>query len=479
VLIVLIPVILSGGTGTRLWPVSREAFPKPFMKLGGEFSLLQRTLARCAPLADGKQAAIVSNREYQFKTREEIAKLPAFKGIQCTQLLGPAGRNTAPAIAIAALWADSLAPDATLLVLPADHLIPDEAAFQAAARNAAQIAQDGSLVLFGIQPTGPETGFGYIEAGAPLGAGEARRVVRFVEKPDAARAAMFLQTGNFVWNSGMFCFRAKAIIAALDAHAPDLMAQARLAWAASQTGATADRVELDAVTFAACRDVSIDVAVMEKAADVVVLPSRFGWSDIGSWKAVAEQFEADTDGNTTVGEAIFVNAHNTHVQSDDRLVAMVGVDNLLVIDTPDALLVASKDASQQVKEIVTRLKASGHEAARLHRTVARPWGTYTVLQEGARFKIKRIEVKSGQTLSLQMHHHRSEHWIVVSGTAKVTCDDRTYLVAANESTYIPIGTRHRLENPGVLDLVMIEVQCGDYLGEDDIVRFEDKYGRVG
>ena len=472
----LIPVILSGGSGARLWPVSREAFPKPFMKLGGELSLLQRTLARALPLAEGARAAIVTNREYFFKTREEIDALPAARGCRVTQLLEPAGRNTAPAVAMAALWAHAQDPAATLLVLPADHLVPDEAAFQADARRAAELAADGAVVLFGVRPTAPETGFGYIEAGEPA-AGRALKVRRFVEKPDAARAVRFLAAGNFLWNSGMFCFGAQAILDAMQRHAPEVLAAAQATWEASRAGASDEKVALDADAFAACPDISIDYAVMEKLADVLVLPSRFTWSDIGSWKAVSEQLEPDADGNTTLGDTMLVGAKNTHIQSEDRLVAAVGVENLLVVDTPDALLVASKDASQQVKEIVGRLKSRGHEAARLHRTVARPWGTYTVLQEGPRFKIKRIEVKPKQTLSLQMHHHRSEHWIVVSGTAKVSCGERSFLVAANESTYIPIGSQHRLENPGVVDLVVIEVQCGDYLGEDDIVRFDDVYGR--
>lgn len=475
----IIPVVLSGGAGSRLWPVSREALPKPFMRLGGPLSLLQRTLSRALPLAHEGRVAIVTNQEYYFRTRDEIRGLPGAAAARPTQLLEPAGRNTAPAVAIAALWAEEQVPGATLLVLPADHLIPDEDAFRDAARAAARIAQDDALVLFGIRPTAPETGFGYIETGEALADGEARRVRRFVEKPDAQRAMAFLQAGNFVWNSGMFCFRASAILSALAQHAPEVLEAARAAWLASRGAAATDRVTIDAPTFERCPSISIDYAVMEKAGNVVVLPSRFGWSDIGSWKAVAEQLQPDADGNTCVGETMLVDAHNTHVQSEDRLVAAVGVDNLLVVDTPDALLVASKDASQQVREVVERLKARGHEAARLHRTVARPWGTYTVLQEGPRFKIKRIEVRPGESLSLQMHHHRSEHWIVVSGTARVTCDERSYLVAANESTYIPIGTRHRLENPGVLDLVMIEVQCGDYLGEDDIVRFSDVYGRTG
>lgn len=474
----LLPIVLSGGAGSRLWPVSREAMPKPFMRLGGQHSLLQRTLTRALPMADGGRAAIVTNQSYFFQTRDEIASLQQARGVAITQLLEPIGRNTAPAITVAALWAQAQSADAVMLVLPADHLIPDEEAFRAAARSAARSAHDGAIVLFGIQPSAPETGFGYIETGAQIADSEARHVARFIEKPDAARALQFLQAGNFVWNSGMFCLRADRLLAELARHAPEVLETSRAAWDASQAQASPERVDLEADTFGRCPDISIDYAVMEKAAGVVVLPSRFGWSDIGSWKAVSEQFVADADGNTCVGDTLLVNTRNSHIQSEDRLVAAVGVDNLLIVDTPDALLVASRDASQQVKEVVTRLKAGGHDAARLHRTVARPWGTYTVLQEGPRFKIKRIEVKPGASLSLQMHHHRSEHWIVVSGTARVGCNERSFLVAANESTYIPIGAKHRLENPGVVALVMIEVQCGDYLGEDDIVRFSDIYGRA-
>ncbi len=473
----LIPVILSGGAGSRLWPVSRESFPKPFMKLGGTYSLLQSTLNRALPIADSGRAAIVTNREYYFKTREEVEALPMAKGIKVTQIAEPVGRNTAPAVAMAALWAETISPDAVMLVLAADHLIPDQAAFRRAALEAATLARDGRIVLFGIQPTGPETGFGYIESGDPIDGTEACAVRRFVEKPDLARAMQYLQAGNFYWNSGMFCFTARVILAAFEAHAPEVLKTARAAFDACRAVSTDEKIPVPEAEFLRCPDISIDYAVMERADNVAVLPSRFNWSDIGSWKAVAEQLEADANGNTTIGETLLVNATNTHIQSDGRLVAAVGVDNLLVVDTPDALLVASKDSSQQVKEIVSRLKLTNHEAAKVHRTVPRPWGTYTVLLEAPRFKIKRIEVRPRQALSLQMHHHRSEHWIVVSGTARITCDEKVSLVSANESTYIPIGTKHRLENPGMVDLVLIEVQCGEYLGEDDIVRFSDVYGR--
>ena len=370
------------------------------------------------------------------------------------------------------------AADATLLVLPADHLIPDEALFQAAARSAAKAAANGAMVLFGILPTIPETGFGYIETGEVVGDDDARKVLRFVEKPNAERALQFLSAGNFVWNSGMFCFRADAFLRTMAEHAPEVLELTKTAWQATPHHDNVDKVAIDSKSFAKCPNISIDYAVMERAQNVLVMPTSFHWSDIGSWKAVAEQLEADASGNTTLGETMLVDTRNTHIQSEDRLVAAIGVDDLLVIDTPDALLVARKSSSQQVKEIVSQLKIKGHDAATLHRTVNRPWGTYTVLQEGARFKIKQIEVRPKQSLSLQMHHHRSEHWIVVSGTARIVCDDKSLLMSANESSYIPIGAKHRLENPGVVDLVMIEVQCGDYLGEDDIVRFSDVYGRT-
>jgi len=478
----LIPVILSGGSGTRLWPVSREAFPKPFMKLGAEHSLLQRTLLRASACATGSDVCIVTNREYYFKTKDEAeAVLPS--GKQASYLLEPVGKNTAPAIALAALWAKARTSNdkACLLILAADHLIADLKAFERAAQQAEALAEAGQIVLFGIRPNHPETGFGYIEMGAPIatgtGGGEAFQVARFVEKPDAQRALEYLQSGKFLWNSGMFCFRVDVILEAFKQYAPEVLKAAEAVWA-NTPESEGRRYEFSAESFEALPNISIDYAVAEKAKAITVIPAPFDWSDIGSWTAVSEMYTADADGNTTVGSAVVIDSKNTHVHSDTRLIATVGVENLLVVETPDAVLVTTKDRSQDVKSVVAHLKASGHEAAKLHTTVQRPWGSYTVLQEGPRFKIKRIEVKPGASLSLQMHHHRSEHWIVVTGTAKVTNGDREFFVATNESTYIPIGNRHRLENPGMLPLAIIEVQCGDYLGEDDIVRFTDVYGRV-
>jgi mannose-1-phosphate guanylyltransferase/mannose-6-phosphate isomerase len=466
----LIPVILSGGAGTRLWPVSREAYPKPFMRIGKEGkSLLVQTYQRALE-ATGSAPLIVTNRDYYFLSRDELSG----QDIKPTYMLEPAGRNTAPAIALAALWAQRQENDPVLLVMPADHLVTDTTAFARSVQQATVLAESDMLVLFGIRPTAPETGFGYIEMAEDI-TPYARHARRFVEKPDPATAKSYLEQGNYVWNSGMFCFKASTILAALERHAPHLLERAREVWTGSEE--SGDHIHL-AAGFAEMDDISMDYAVMEKAGDIAVVPSDFGWSDIGSWSAVANAVPADENGNTLVGRHVVIDSRNTHIESQDRLVAAIGLDNLLVVDTPDALLVADKARSQDVRKIVAHLKKSGSDTHKLHRTVARPWGGYTLLEEGPRFKIKRIVVKPGHSLSLQMHHHRSEHWVVVSGAAKVTIDQQTFLVQPNQSTYIPIGTRHRLGNPGVVDLVMIEVQCGSYLGEDDIVRFNDDYGRV-
>ncbi|MCC8391799.1 mannose-1-phosphate guanylyltransferase/mannose-6-phosphate isomerase [Paraburkholderia sp. MMS20-SJTR3] len=469
----LIPVILSGGAGTRLWPVSREGYPKPFMKLADGDSLLFKTYRRAAA-ATGTDAEIltVTNREYYFMSKDELALAkPAQAG---AFLLEPAGRNTAPAVAMAAhRIAAKHGRDALMLVLSADHLIQDQARFEAAVEAAVSLAQLDHLVTFGIVPSAPETGFGYIEAGAPLGSG--KRVLRFVEKPNVETAREYIEAGNFYWNSGMFCFKAGTILDEIARNAPDVAITVEACWASMpHKGAM---LEIPSQFFSQVPDISIDYAVMERSDKVAVVPADFGWSDIGSWVAVRELSAPDADNNRTTGEAIFVDSSNTYVHSQNRMVATVGVENLMIIDTPDALLVAHPDKAQDVKKVVARLKKQDHEAYKLHRTVTRPWGTYTVLEEGTRFKIKRIVVKPGASLSLQMHHHRSEHWIVVSGMAKVVNGERDIFVGTNESTYIPAGHKHRLENPGVLDLVMIEVQSGEYLGEDDIVRFEDIYGR--
>lgn len=465
----LIPIILSGGAGTRLWPVSRETHPKPFMRIGAEGkSLLTQTYERALEVA-GSTPLIVTNRDYYFLSRDELSG----KKVKPAYLLEPVGRNTAPAVAMAALWAQRQGDDPVLLLMPADHLVTQRAAFTKAVRYAEELAEGGQLVLFGIRPTAPETGFGYIEMAGAIGA-HARNVRRFVEKPDLATAQTYLERGDYVWNSGMFCFKASVILDAFARHTPQLLEAARAVWQATENNG--DHIDLP-ITFSELENISIDYAVMEKSDNIAVVPSDFGWSDIGSWSAVAGAVPADANGNTVIGQNIVIDSCNTHIESPDRLVAAIGLDNLLIVDTPDALLVADKGKSQDVRKIVAHLKERGSEAYKLHRTVARPWGTYTVLEEGMGFKIKRIVVKPEQSLSLQMHHHRSEHWVVVSGSAKVTIDEDTTLVSPNQSTYIPIGAKHRLSNPGVTDLIMIEVQCGAYLGEDDIVRFNDDYGR--
>lgn len=478
----LIPVILSGGAGTRLWPVSREGHPKPFMKLADGESLLLKTYLRAAAVSilgeQGGEILTVTNRDYYFMSKDELARARLGDRQAGSFLLEPVGRNTAPAVALAAHHvAERFGREALMLILAADHLIADQPAFEFAVNCAAALAQQDMLVTFGIVPSGPETGFGYIETGEVLAQG--RRVVRFVEKPSLDKAREYLAAGNFLWNSGMFCFKAGVILDEMANLAPDVANAAAACWETmrSSTGVGGSMLEIPSETFANVPDISIDYAVMERSSNVAVVPADFGWSDIGSWNAVSELVAPDASNNRATGEAIFVDSRNTFVQSEDRLVAAVGLDNLMIIDTPDALLVAHPDKAQDVKKVVAQLKQQQHEAYKLHRTVARPWGTYTVLEEGPRFKIKRIEVKPGASLSLQMHHHRSEHWIVVSGMAKVVNGDREIFVGTNQSTYIPAGHLHRLENPGVLDLVMIEVQSGEYLGEDDIVRFQDAYGR--
>ncbi|SFN36796.1 mannose-1-phosphate guanylyltransferase/mannose-6-phosphate isomerase [Dokdonella immobilis] len=474
----IVPVILSGGAGTRLWPVSRSAYPKPFMRMGDGQSLLYKTLDRALRLADGGTVLTVTGRDYYFLTRDEYANHPDADLDKLPFLLEPVGRNTAPAVVLAALHAlEHCGADATLLILPADHLIRDLDAFVADAQRAAALAEDGWLVTFGMPPSSPETGFGYIRMGAEIAGREGREVAAFVEKPDRETAERYLAAGDHVWNSGMFCFRADALIAAAEKTCPDVLAAAR-ACHASESGQSSP-VEFAREAFLAQPDISIDYAIMERAKRVAVVPARFDWSDIGSWKAISDMdAETDSAGNRVQGQAIIVESENCYIQSDSRMVAAVGVKNLVIVDTGDAVLVADRERSQQVKIVVDRLRKDNHQAASFHKTVHRPWGSYTILEDGEDCKVKRLTVKPGHVLSLQLHNRRSEHWTVVNGTAKVRIGEREFLLNANESAYIPMNTVHRLENPTARDIHLIEVQCGDYFGEDDIVRLEDRYGRV-
>ncbi len=414
----------------------------------------------------------VTNRELLFVSEDEYHDM----GIETpalTFLLEPEGRDTAAAIASATLAVEqSHGSDTVMCILPADHMISDVTAFVAAVQQAEALARKGRLVTFGIRPSRPETGYGYIEA-------DGTDVVRFVEKPNQEGAKTYLESGKFLWNSGMFCFSAGTMLDLLQQFCPDILQGCRVSLEAARrtSGGDAVHIELDTALFSKVRKDSIDYAVLEKAPNVSVVPCDIGWSDIGSWTAFAELLPRDKDGNHTSGEVALIDTKNTIISGSDRLIGAVGVNDLIIVDTADALLVAGKDDAQNVKALYNLLKSQNHEAAKLHRTVHRPWGTYTILEEGERFKIKRIEVKPGGRLSLQMHHHRSEHWVVVSGTARVVNGDTEMLLATNQSTYIPSGTKHRLENPGILRLVMIEVQTGDYLGEDDIMRFDDVYGR--
>jgi mannose-1-phosphate guanylyltransferase/mannose-6-phosphate isomerase len=471
----LTPVILSGGAGTRLWPLSRELYPKQLLALTGERTMLQQTALRLEGLA-AAAPVVVCNEAHRFLVAEQLRQI----NVEPRALvLEPFGRNTAPAIALAAHAAvkagDSPDNDPVLLVLPADHVIRDVPAFQKAVRVALPAAEQGKLVTFGVIPSAPETGYGYIQRGEQ--GGGVHRIARFVEKPDPEKAAQFLRSGEYYWNSGMFMFRARRYLQELEKYVPEISKVCATAFASSKSDL--DFTRIDPKTFESCPSDSIDYAVMERTADAVVVPLDAGWSDVGSWAALHEACEADGRGNVARGDVISEDSGGCYLYSESRLVAVVGLQNHVVIETKDAVLVAPKDRVQDVKKLVYRLKEQGRYEHSLHREVFRPWGSYDSIENGPRFQVKRLKVKPGATLSLQMHHHRAEHWIVVSGTARITRGDEVFLLEENQSTYIPVGVRHRIENPGKIPVHIIEVQSGSYLGEDDIVRFEDRYGRQG
>ena len=472
----LIPVILSGGAGTRLWPVSRRAHPKPFMELVDGQTLAEKTLLRAKAVAGNAPVITVTSRDYYFYTRDLYAGLNSPIANE-RFLLEPMGRNTAPAIALAAMCVrDNVDENASLLVMPADHLIADLRNFEASVKEALQLSNEGFLVTFGIHPTHAETGYGYIRQGDALTMSGGYRVAEFVEKPNEATALKYLESGEYHWNSGMFCFRAGTFLESLNRYAPEVHAAATRVWEA--TDKSESPIEFPAELFSECPSISVDYAVMERADNTAVVASDFGWSDIGSWKAISELYESDKSGNRIKGKAVMVGSTDCFVQGGERVVAAVGVKNLVIVDTGDAVLVADRNHAQDVKEVVAHLSELKHDAVDFHKTVHRPWGSYTILEDAADCKVKRLVVKPGQVLSLQLHHRRAEHWTVVRGTAKVRLGDEEFLLEANQSTYIPVETLHRLENPGDRDVHLIEVQTGDYFGEDDIERLEDIYGRV-
>ncbi|CAM3871222.1 mannose-1-phosphate guanylyltransferase/mannose-6-phosphate isomerase [Parendozoicomonas haliclonae] len=465
------PIILSGGSGSRLWPQSRSLYPKQFLALVDDHTMLQNTVTRLNGLSYISVPVVIANEEHRFLVAEQLRQIDTRAE---AIILEPVGRNTAPAVALAALKAVSN-EDAVLLVLAADHAIASKDAFHAAIEAALPAAECGKLVTFGIVPSSPETGYGYIKADKSDDNVSIMNVMQFVEKPDLETAKQYLASGNYFWNSGMFMFKASRYLEELGRYRPDILAACQSAMEVQHTDL--DFVRLNEEAFKSCPDDSIDYAVMEKTADAVVIPLDAGWSDVGSWSSLADISNKDNLGNSTLGDTLLHDTRNTYVRSEKKLIATVGVDDLIITETDDSILVAHKDKVQDVKKIVEALKASGRSEAKLHRKVYRPWGCYDSIDAGERFQVKRITVKPGAQLSLQKHYHRAEHWIVVKGTALVTNGDKQILLTENQSTYIPIGEVHRLENPGKFDLELIEVQSGSYLGEDDIVRFEDTYGR--
>ncbi|UTW56278.1 mannose-1-phosphate guanylyltransferase/mannose-6-phosphate isomerase [Kordiimonas sp. SCSIO 12610] len=469
------PVVLSGGSGSRLWPLSRAKYPKQFLDLVGGKSLFAQTLERVSADYGFEAPLVIANEHHRFIVNDQAAQIDA--GLDAV-ILEPVGRNTAPAVAVAALHAAKTDPETLLLFLPSDHVILDTPGFHKAIKRAAMAAGDGYLTCFGMKPTRAETGYGYIAEGAPLSVVDGGfQIQAFKEKPDAVTAEGYLKSGGFSWNSGMFMFRADVILSEMEAHAPAMLNAAKQALDSAHADLNFLRMDRDA--FGAVPADSIDYAIMEKTTRAAVVPSEFGWSDLGSFSALADAVGGDENGNAVKGDVIALETSNSYIHSDGRLVATLGVDDLIVISNEDCVMIAPKDRDQDVKKLVDAIKLEGRSEADLHSTVYRPWGTYRSIAIGTNYQVKEIVVYPGRRLSLQMHHHRAEHWVIVEGTAKVTRDDETLMMQADESVYLPLGCKHRLENPGIIPLRLIEVQSGAYLGEDDIVRFEDDFNREG
>jgi len=468
----IVPVILSGGAGARLWPMSHHDHPKQFLNLLGDRSLISDTVTRLDAIENLATPIVICNEAHRFLVAQHLLDAGHWP---CSVILEPEGRNTAPAIALAALHARQGDADPLLLVMPADHVIRDPAAFRQAVLDTMQSAADGSLVTFGIVPEAPETGFGYIRAGAPVSGSQARAIDAFVEKPDRATAARYVASGDYFWNSGIFFIRASTVLREMEQHAPDILAHCMKSYSVAER--TGPFVQLGKKSFALCPAESFDYAVMERTHSAVVRPVSMGWNDVGSWESLWQVHPKDADGNATSGDVVLMDSQSSFLRAGERTLAALGVKDLVVVDTDHTIMIAHRSRAQDVKKLAERAQALGPAKGDRRRTVHRPWGSFRSIDGQERFQVKRLSVNPGAKLSLQMHHHRAEHWVVVHGTARVTIDDRIFVLKENESTYIPIGAKHRLENPGRIQLEIIEVQSGSYLGEDDIVRFDDDYGR--